>query len=247
MTTVEQVERACEEQFTLAQSPMLVRNYRYTPESDDYFFGGFIPHGTDVLGPVIWAADNNRASVLDLGAGKGTYLAKAIQAYGPDAIRPIGLTALAHPGQVDDRIDWVYGDIQRPNTWQPDDILLPESIDVAVSNLLFRNLVHPVRALANAIHLLKEGGEMFVDGIEIKLDPKTAQDAIGLIKQALDVNTGSYGYGLHYDDQNLYQHVATIKELHFVKNTDEKIFDGLVPLVGNPRNPDAVMYRVPGD
>jgi SAM-dependent methyltransferase len=153
----------------------------YAAEAQDYMVS------PDAFGHIMTMPGRSPLTILDIGAGEGTFL-QALRRGSRRPIRAIGFTAVRSDGPEPEGIEWVYGDFQRPETWESERPLEPESVDVAVSNLTFIHMVHPLGALENAVRLLRPGGRLFADFASIRLDPETAPAAAHVICATLDHN-----------------------------------------------------------
>lgn len=195
-------------------------SYIYLREND-YWFGRA---GTwiEVLDRTLNGAGEE--TVVDIGAGRGDFLAAA-KASRPN-IRAVGLTVLGHPEQLDYGIEWVYGDLLRPDTWRPQNALTDGSVDLSVSNLTYHWLANPLLGLANNYGLLKPSGDMFVDSLVVSLDPQSSEAASTKITARLEPLLGRYSIAdFELNANGKYEHVFHARGLHLaggsVLNFDE--------------------------
>lgn len=216
-------ERLCQDQFETAVE--LVDRYVHASHVDDYYFG--FMSGLALLSMIPETDDH--AVVLDIGAGTGKYLNEI----GEASIRPlkkIGIAAIKSKYMYQDGIEWVFGDFQRPDTWEPKHVLRQSSVDMAVSSLTFQHFADPIRALQNANRLMREGGNLFIDDIVIPIERTTARRTIDEIESQLHANEGSYGFGSAYNET---RHELKLANVHIQKQT-ETILDS-IGIVGDSR------------
>lgn len=221
-----EVDVACALQFEMAKQR--APNFVYARDMQDYSFGR--KGGAEVLE----SHDLPNADplvMLDIGAGRGTFLSE-VQDHTLRSIRPIGLTAAATTMPVSparNKIHWEYGDIQRPSTWTPPDVLRPGTVDLAVSAMTFRHLVDPLRALHNAIQLLKPEGELFVDMIPVVLPIEDSDRLAEMVREELRPYEGEHGvkYKLAGNIRSLT--TLFLQEAHFHSQVSPPAFEGIVP------------------
>lgn len=221
-------EAACQEQF--ASAVRAVNRFVHASDADDYYFGGTVGLGTLHYLP----DDVERPAVLDIGAGYGTFLEAALDK-SPRDIRAIGLVAVDARRCNNSPIEWVFGDFQRPQTWNPKDTLRPDSIDLAVSSLTFMHFADPIRGLRNALNLLKPGGHLFIDNMRLPVTPEHAPAVSELVIAGLQKNPGGFDFHSSYNEN---RHLFNIFNLHLQRQA-ETGFERL-HLVGDVYNPTYV-------
>jgi SAM-dependent methyltransferase len=175
-----------------------------------------------VLQEIDTAPGDGPLTVWDIGAGEGTFLAEAATVT-RRPIRPIGFTAArAESAVMDEKIEWVYGDIQRPETWQPQQALQPDSVDVAISGMTFMHLRDPLGALANAVRVLRPGGYLAVDCIPLTFIADTGEEAEAALHSALDhqVNPGKVTPGAIWETEHGLEHYYNVYSLQFRKDAN---------------------------
>lgn len=200
-------ERAYKDTVTHVHAP-----YFLYSSPDDYKFG---KRGLRLpeLAALVPESGKRPPVVLDVGAGKGDFLAAFKSRR--TSIRAIGLTVVAHSHQVDADISWVYGDLLRPDTWRPRNALTWGSVDLSVSRLTYHWLANPVRGLQINHRLLRRGGHMFVQNVEIKLEPRTSKRATELIVSQLRRNAGEHNTEQpNLQKTNRLQHTLILDAVH---------------------------------
>lgn len=206
------------QRFEAAQDYGLSTKMYYYSHPAEYMFGHGGPVGIGLVELLPDVAEEP-AVVLDVGAGRGDYLA-AVKDHYDDKVAAIGLTALAHKDQSNADISWVYGDLLRPDTWRPADQLNDGSVDLSVSRLTYHWLAHPLKALEINQRLLKPEGHLFVDVIQAHLDPATSIEVTGLVSESIEACAGAYNGG-DYELNELHDgsHLLTIERVHMRGNT----------------------------
>ncbi|HEY5442767.1 MAG TPA: methyltransferase domain-containing protein [Candidatus Saccharimonadales bacterium] len=209
-------------------------------KADHYEFSPLI-YGTGVLN--VASNDQGPLTLLDIGAGAGAYLAEAKQQRG-SSLRAVGITALKHfPEQPG--VEYVYGDIQRQATWQPQESLTAGSVDIAVSCLTFQHLIDPLAALRNTFSLLKPGGHLFVDAVILPLPARrAAKEVAAAIGAGLRANTGQYGcsYGIRSLAESHSSLIGdrSVKCIEFgghLRKDGGSLFEGLEPHIAGKSDP----------
>jgi SAM-dependent methyltransferase len=203
------VEAACEVQYNNALWRHNEGNYAFRESLGIGYDGDEgVPEWAKSLGTIIEQADQPLA-VLDIGAGDGSFL-KGLLTQTSRIRRAIGFTAAVElRGKVAKDIEWVTGDFQRPNTWSPRFALESESIDIITSGRTFTFFVDPLRALENALSLLKPDGHVFIDHIDFHIErsqPRTASTIVNVLRklnQRGDEFNPEFGY---FDQQTARLH-----------------------------------------
>lgn len=207
-------DRACEEQFSLATE--LVNSFVHAAHIEDYYFDAV--SGAGVLSVI--PEEIAHPTILDIGAGYGTFL-REVRRISDREMRTVGLVAVDGRRSDDERIEWVFGDFQRPETWTPGGTLELETVDLAVASLVFQHFADPLRALGNAIDLLKPGGSLFVDTIKVPHRQGEATLVQDTLEQSLGANAGRFGYSLHCEDDGIESLVVT--GLHYQKKIEPSL------------------------
>lgn len=214
----------------------------YATDPSDYFFGDPIPTGIHLLDALPATVDETSV-LLDIGSGQELFLREAVhRSLYP--MRAIGFdVATGSPKSIKtDNIERVHGDFQRPRTWQPAGILTADTIDVAASSRTFRHFAHPLAALQNALTLLKQGGELFVDNITIYLEPSTKDDTAEIIERELLKNAGECGFRFsHNDETEDHGPCVKLRAVHLRRQT-ASVFDQIEPIV-DMESRRKIMYK----
>lgn len=215
-------DELCREQFKAAR--IADANFVHAYDADDYAFG-VDPYCGPVRGTLVTSVlpyeVQRNATVLDIGAGYGTFLEAVRHVALPgDNLRTIGFTAVRNSFTAATQdIEWVYGDFQRPATWRPSGTLQPESIDMAVSELTYQHFADPLRALKNAWDLLKPGGHLLINDIRLNLHPNHSKATVEKLYALFDRNRGSLSDDGWFDDsRHKPVHALAYAHLHIHKN-----------------------------
>jgi SAM-dependent methyltransferase len=231
MLSSDAVERACADQFEIAIQ--LDRNYVHAGDADEYCFGNRARSGMGVLRLI---SDIEAPTVLDIGAGYGTFLREAMS-YRSDELRAIGFTAIQNDWTNGAGIEWVFGDFQRLETWSPDGTIQTGSIDLAVSSLTFQHFAHPLSAMSYAFDSLRVGGHLLIDQFEARIHPDYLA-ASEIILQDLNSRLGSWGGAVYKDTDS---NTVNGEFLHLVKKPeDTPLFEEIEAVV--PEGDDRIYY-----
>jgi 2-polyprenyl-3-methyl-5-hydroxy-6-metoxy-1,4-benzoquinol methylase len=135
--------------------------------------------------------------VLDIGAGKGLFLAAAHEAFG-DSVELVGMNAENDEADPDvsgsASIQWVDGDFLRPNTWSDRSVHQREGFDLIVSLNTFYQFIDPVAAVARAHRMLKPNGSMFIERLALNLDPDVRNMTLSTITEFFEELDGKVAY-----------------------------------------------------
>ncbi len=230
MITSRAVEQVCADQFEGAV--YLDKRYVHAVDADDYYFGGIARSG---LATLQLLPDVEMPTVLDIGAGYGTFLREAM-AWRDGKVRAIGFTAISNNRTVDEDIEWVFGDFQRPDTWQPSDTIQPESVDLAVASLTFQHFAHPLSGIESAYNSLRIGGHLLIDSFEVVTDPAVPETLDNLLEE-LKSNLGRWGANIGTENGTVYG-----RTLHLEKKSDQPIFSEIEAIA--EEGDDQVYYRL---
>ena len=221
MITSESATLVCESQFETARS--IDKSYMHALCASDYYFGSIGHSGLDVA-RLIRGIDD--PTVLDIGAGYGTFLRELLAAESKKIKieRAIGFTAVPSYRTIDNEgIEWVFGDFQRPDTWNPSDVIQPHSVDLAVSSLTFQHFAHPLAALESAFNVLRIGGHLLIDRMEVLADPSNIE-LVNEIMGGLRPNLGEWAHKIDIDRASAY---LDLRFLHLIKRIDDPLFPNI--------------------
>lgn len=219
MSTRVSVEMALENNFNGSLHREARKNWVTSPYNEDYNFGNRQLRGLGILDLI--PVDTEKPVILDIGAGRGRFLDEAKRSDQRD-LRAIGFNATDSFHGDYPNIDWVFGDFQRPTTWNPAGTLGEGSVDLAFENLTFMHLADPLGSIATAFHLLRPGGHLLVGDVWLPLLRGEGRDIDSIMAETL----ARHSVHGQVDLRPSYADPSTNKlcGLHLIREADE-VFD----------------------